>query len=107
MPAPDFSGYAFPVVRVRFAGATNHRPGRWMATYRRDNERTYRASLSYDYAISAGAQNALPAALACFAKALDESNRGLSVFDYVAIPGDLSADSYAFTFIPSYFFGDD
>lgn len=109
MTAPDFTPYCFPVVRVRFAGPTDYKGSRWIASMRRDNERTYRATTSYDYAKSSGASNAISAARACYAKALKDMYRSAgepapSIDDYVAIPGDLSADAYAFTFVPTYFF---
>jgi hypothetical protein len=96
------SPYSFPVVTVRYSGPTNHRGSRWFATCRRGVDATYRASGPYDYTTSGGSPNALSTAHKCLQKALTEA----SVDDYVAIPGDLSPDSYAFTFVPKTFFAD-
>jgi hypothetical protein len=89
-----FDGLAFPVARVRYTG------NGYSATIYRDRDRTYRARTSYDHAIGGGARGALPAALKAFDKALADHN-GLSAHgDYVAVPGDLTADLYSFTFVP-------
>lgn len=103
-----FDGLAFPIVRVRYAGPTETRGARWIATLRRDNERTYRATVSYDSGKPEGARNAIDAAWECWREArkdLVEPGKNYCL-DYVAIPADLSADSYAFTFVPTYLFKD-
>ena len=99
-----FKGLAFPVARVRYAGPTNYRGSRWIASIRRDNERTYRSQVSYRSELPSGSQNAIRAALTCLATMLAD-NPGLetSANDYVAAPGELSADEYVFTFVPRYF----
>jgi hypothetical protein len=99
------SGLAFPVARVRFAGPTNYRGARYYATLRRDSERTYRASVPFSYALSAS-ENALRAARMVHEKALADTGGGAPE-DYVAIPGDLDASSYVFTFVPAYMLGGD
>jgi hypothetical protein len=98
-----FKGLAFPVAKVRFNGPTDHRGARYSATIRRDNERTYRTTVSFDYAKNPG-ENALSAALKCLERALEGNGSDSSVDDYVAIPGDLDASAYSFTFVPKYFF---
>jgi hypothetical protein len=99
------SGLAFPVARVRFAGPTDYHGARYYATLRRDSERTYRASVPYSYALSAS-ENALRAARIVHEKALADTDGGAPA-DYVAIPGDLDASSYVFTFVPVYLLGED
>jgi hypothetical protein len=106
-----FRGLAFPVARTRYAGPTNTRGSRYVASIRRDNERTYRATVHYDAALSPS-ENALAAALKCFQAALignyhDYQSVELeppSARDYVAVPGDLDANGYSFTFVPLYIF---
>lgn len=97
-----FDGLAFPVARVRYSGDS----GNWSASIRRDSERTYRARVSYDYATGGGARGALPAALKCLERALADLDLGTGhdPSDYVAVPGDLDAGAYVFTFVPAYFF---
>jgi hypothetical protein len=97
-----FDGLAFPVARVRYSGDS----GNYSATLRRDSERTYRARTPYDHAIGGGARNALLAALKCLERALAEIDPGAGSDPsaYVAIPGDLDAGAYVFTFVPAYFF---
>jgi hypothetical protein len=95
-----FDGLAFPVARVRYSGDS----GRWSASIRRDSERTYRARVSYDQATGGGARGALPAALECLERALADLDLGAGAdpSEYVAIPGDLDAGTYTFTFVPAY-----
>lgn len=102
-----FRGLAFPVARVRYAGPTDTRGSRYIASMHRDSERTYRATRSYEPGESGGASQAIHAATLCLAKALAENNPGVEASDYIAIPGDFSADSYVFTFVPAYFFSGD
>jgi hypothetical protein len=95
----NFDGLCFPVAKVKFLGATDRSGARWSASIRRSNELTYRAIVSYDDALPDGARNAVTAAWKCYAKAqawMDDYNPD----DYVAIPGDLSAREYSFTFVP-------
>jgi hypothetical protein len=99
-PTSDrFVGLAFPVVRVRYAGPTDYRGSRYIATLR-----GVKHTESFDHGLSAS-QNAHNAAVACFAKyraahaeafEADEQER-------VFVPGDLDANSYAFTVVPSGF----
>lgn len=102
-----FAGFAFPVVRVKYAGPTNSRGSRWIASCRIDNERTVRCTLPYRHEVASGSVNALPAAVECMQRAFAAGSGGWEhpqVADYVAIPGDLSASEYSFTFVPAYFF---
>ncbi len=94
-----FAGLAFPVIRVRYAGPTDYRGRRYIATLR-----GVRAIVSYSYELSAS-ENATAAALKVWDKyralhveayAGDEQSR-------VFIPGDLDANSYAFTVVPEGF----
>jgi hypothetical protein len=97
---PDrFLGLAFPVIRVRYAGPTDHNGSRYIATLR-----GIRHTESYDHAQN-GSYNALQAARACWDKyrafyadayAGDDQPRAF-------IPGDLDRDSYAFTVVPEGF----
>lgn len=98
-----FDSFVFMVARVRFAGPTNTRGSRYIASIRRDNEHTYRVTHSYDGALSPS-KNASAAAQKCLRKALADNPYHDGTISYVAIPGDLSANSYAFTFVPHYFF---
>ena len=93
-----FDGLAFPVAKVRYSS------GSYSASVYRDRERTYRARASYDHAIGGGARGALPAALKAFAKALADQNGLSAEGDYIAVPGDFSADLYTFTFVPKRYF---
>jgi hypothetical protein len=103
MTIPNFDGLAFPVAKVRYAGPTNSRGSRWVASVYRDRDRTFRATVGYDHALPSGARNALPAALKAFEKARADIDADLRE-DYVAIPGDFDADTYIFTFVPKRFF---
>lgn len=99
-PAPDwFVGLAFPVIRVRYAGATDHRQSRYIATLR-----GVRHTENYDHALD-GSRNAYNAAAACWVKyraAHAEAYKGDSQ-RRVFIPGDLDADSYSYTVVPDGF----
>lgn len=95
-----FDGLAFPVARVSYSGDASQ----WNASIYRDRETTFRARVGYDPAIGGGARGALPAALKALGKALAEIDSDATVADYVAVPGDFSADAYVFTFVPKYFF---
>ena len=99
-----FRSLAFPVAKVRYAEPTDTQGGRYVASMYRDSERTYRASRPHAHAEQAGASQAIHAATLCLAKALEENNPDAKPADYIAIPGDFSADSYTFTFVPAYFF---
>ena len=93
-----FSGLAFPVIRVRYAGPTDHRGSRYIATLRGTRHTEH-----YDYALD-GPDNARNAAAECWKKyreALPAEWRNDQ--DYVLIPGDLDANSYAFTVVPTGF----
>jgi hypothetical protein len=91
-----FAGLAFPVIRVRYTG------NGYAASLRRDSERTFRASTSYDHALSAS-QNALRAARKCWDKCA--ADIGMAGDDRIFIPGDLDAERYAFTVVPADIFG--
>lgn len=56
-----------PVIVTRYKGPTDHRGSRAVASHKRDNETTHRASVSWDPALSAEA-NHERAARACLAK---------------------------------------
>jgi len=95
-----FSGLAFPVITVRYAGPTDHRGSRYIATLR-----GVRHTEHYDDALD-GPGNARNAAVACWQKYRDSLPR--EYFDpddqeRVLIPGDLNASSYAFTVVPAGF----
>lgn len=94
-------GLAFPVIRVRYAGPTDHRGSRYIATLR-----GVRATESYDYAKS-GSENAYSAARSCWAKYKAQHAEAYAGDDKprVFVPGDLDADSYAFTVVPAGFLG--
>lgn len=96
-----FEGLAFPVVKVRYAGPTNTKGSRWIATLRRSRTEVIRVTASYDYSLPTGQENALVAAKECYAKALASYDSGNDVRDYVAVPGDLNPDTYVFTFVPA------
>jgi hypothetical protein len=92
-------GLAFPVIRVRYAGPTNYRGSRYIATLR-----GVRHTEHYNYAED-GSRNAFNAAVACWQKyrqAHEEAFRG-DEQPRVFIPGDLDADAYAFTVVPAGF----
>ncbi len=96
-----FDALAFPVIRVKRAGATDYRGTRWIATCRRDNERKYRVVCAAEDG-SRGPFSATAAALKCW-KAVCADN-GSWNHQHIAVPGDLDADSYAFTMVPRYIF---
>jgi hypothetical protein len=94
-----FAGLAFPVITVRYAGPTDRRGSRYIATLR-----GVRHTEHYDYALG-GPETARLAARNCWNKyraqhaeayAGDEQPRAF-------IPGDLNSDSYAFTVVPEGF----
>lgn len=89
----SFPGLAFPVVKVRFVGATDIKGARWVATCQ-----DTRVIRSYNHDKPSGADNARATAEACFAK----RRAGYGNDEpYVAIPGDLSSNEYVFTFVPA------
>lgn len=91
-----FAGMAFPIIRVRYAGPTNHRGSCYIATLR-----GIRFVRPLDYELS-GSENAYQAALECWK--LYQDGVGGARSDYrerVFIPGDLSDDSYCFTLVPA------
>lgn len=90
-----FDGLAFPVAKVSYSGSN------WTASIYRDRDTTYRARVGYDHAVGGGARGALSAAVKAFEKARAEIG---AREDYVAVPGDFSADCYVFTFVPTHFF---
>lgn len=92
-----FDGLAFPVAKVRYTGSG------YSATIRWDSEHTFRARVSYDHALSGGATQAIRAALKAHAKMLAEFPTHASE-QHLAIPGDLDAEHYTFTFVPTRFF---
>lgn len=101
----SFKGLAFPVVKVRYAGPTDYRGSRWIASLGRMgyDDPTYRTTGSYHHALPSGSVNALPVARECLKKAL-AAHGDNDAADYVAVPGSLDADTYVFTFVPKYFF---
>jgi hypothetical protein len=99
MLTKSLTGLAFPVVRVRYHGPTDRGSRYYIATLR-----GVRYTESYDYALS-GNSNALNAAVECWNKYRaehEETFRG-DEQPRVFIPGDLDADSYAFTIVPAGF----
>ena len=99
MSTIDLTGLAFPVIRVRYAGPTDHRGSRYIATVR-----GVRFTASYDYALD-GPANARYAAGRCWDKYRSEHSEAYDgdTQPRVFIPGDLDADSYAFTVVPEGF----
>jgi hypothetical protein len=95
-----FRPFAFPVAKVTYSGNA----ARYYASMYRDTDRTYRAQHAYEYGESSDGSQAIHAATLCLAKSLADSSSDMKVSDYVAVPGDLNADSYVFTFVPAYFF---
>lgn len=99
--APDsLIGLAFPVVKVRYAGPTDYRGSRYIATLR-----GVRHTEQYDHALD-GSVNAYNAAVAVWAKYRAQLPGPLGTDEQprVFIPGDLDADSYSFTVVPAGFF---
>ena len=92
-----FAGFAFPVVRVRFAGPTNHRGSRYIATL---CGRDVRVTHSYNHARSAS-ENALLAAQKCWGSYQTQNMVNVNDDPRLFIPGDLSSDSYSFTVVPA------
>lgn len=94
-----FIGLAFPVIRVRYAGPTNYRGSRYIATLR-----GIRATVSYSCELSAS-ENATAAALKVWDKYRAQHAEAFQGDEQtrVFIPGDLSSDAYAFTVIPAGF----
>ena len=92
-----FVGLAFPVIKVRFAGPTNSRGSRYIATMR-----DVRVTHSYDHALSAS-ENAFRAARKCWSSYQTSLMQNVAEDPRVFIPGDLSNDSYAFTVVPTAF----
>lgn len=106
MTSTDFSGLCFPVARVRYAGPTDTRGGRWIATIRRDNEHSWRMTLPYDHSLPSGSAQAVLAAREVHRRMRAALLSEDGVWDTnepepIAIPGDLSADEYVFTFVPA------
>ena len=50
------------LIKVRYLGPTDHKCSRWIATYKRSSDQTFRATLPY------GDDDGYSAALACLAK---------------------------------------
>jgi hypothetical protein len=95
-----FAGLAFTTAKVRYAGPTNARSSRWIATITRGQDTT-RVIEPYDSASAGGARNALPTAQACFEKVRKAIDEPTYPHEWIAIPGELDADTYAFTFVPA------
>ena len=93
-------GLAFPVIRVRYVGPTNHRGSRYIATLR-----GVRATEQYDDA-KGGSENAYSAARSCWAKYKAQHAEAFAGDSHhrVFIPGDLDDNSYVFTVVPLRFF---
>ena len=98
-----FDMWVFPVIRVRYAGPTDHRGSRYLARLR-----DVRHTEHYDYALD-GPDNARNAAAACWERyrfrhsdqwAGDEEPR-------VLVPGDYDESTYVFTVVPARLIGGD
>lgn len=91
----QLDGLAFPVVKVRYAGPTDYKGSRYIATLRGVS-----VHHSYDHALSASV-NARHAAERCWWKY--RQSLDVPVTDDEAprlfIPGDLSRGSYCFTVV--------
>lgn len=92
-------GLAFPVIRVRYAGPTDHRGARYIATLH-----GVRHVEHYDYALK-GNVNAFNAAANVWRKYREQHAEFYQGDDQprLFIPGDLAADSYCYTVVPSGF----
>jgi hypothetical protein len=95
-------GLAFPVIRVRYLGPTDHRPSRYVATLR-----GVRVTESYDHALDGG-RNAYNAAAERWKRYRFRYSDAFEGDDQprVFIPGDLTDDSYSFTVVPTAFLSD-
>lgn len=96
-----FVGLAFPVIRVRFAGPTDHRGSRYIATLR-----GVRHVEHYDHALDSS-RNAYNAAAACWERyrfAHSEACQG-DTTPRVLVPGDLDQEHYSFTVVPAAYLG--
>lgn len=94
-----FQGLAFPVIRVRYHGPTDYRGSRYIATLR-----GVRHTEHYDYALD-GPENAYKAAVSCWLKYREQFAEILAGDEQarVLIPGDLDANTYAYTVVPAGF----
>lgn len=90
-----FVGLAFPVVRVRFAGPTNTKGSRYLATCR-----GIRATHNFDDALSAS-ENAYRAACKCWGAYQTSKMVNIADDPRVFVPGDLDDSSYAFVVVPA------
>lgn len=95
--ADSLVGLAFPVIQVRYAGPTDRRGSRYIATLR-----GVRHTEHYDYALDAS-RNAYNAAVACWDKyrAALPLQAGIDDAPRVFVPGDLNDSTYAYTVVPT------
>jgi len=89
--APETLPRGLAVV-TRFAGPTNARGSRVIATCKRDNETTFRATVEYDHAVGT-LEAHYSAALACLAKI--ETQNDCYSFRFQAVAS--TVDGYSFT----------
>lgn len=96
-----FSGLAFPVVKVRYAGPTDTLGARYIATIRNGgNQRAdIRHVAHFQYELSPS-ENAYRAARAAWGKYQTSFMRNVAEYPTVLIPGDLSDDAYCFVAVP-------
>jgi hypothetical protein len=95
-------GYAFPLIKVRYRGPTDHHSARWSASL--DGRWL---SASYDDGERTGAQSALPVAIELWSFMLMEHRVGTggeTADDFIFIPVDLGSDTYGFVPIAKSFF---
>ena len=91
----SLTGFAFPVIKVRFAGPTNSSGARYIATVR-----GIRVTTPMDYALNPS-ENAYRAARKCWGAYQTSLMVNINDDPRILIPGDLSDDAYAFTVVPT------
>lgn len=92
-------GLAFPVIRVRFAGPTDHRGARWIASYH-----GVRFVQPFHVGPEGPSELAGRAAYCCWRKYVN--SRGADMVDdgpRLMIPGDAGPDEYAYLAVPERF----
>ena len=99
---PDaFVGLAFPVIRVRFAGPTDHNQARYVASLR-----GARFTQPFHHGPEGTSRLAYMAAVGCWnAYRAKLDNPDVDQRDVVFIPGDNGADEYVYTVVPAEYFG--
>lgn len=97
--ATRLAGLAFPVIRVRFAGPTDHRGARWIASYRGT-----RVTVPFHTGPDSPTKYAARAAYWCWLRHRAEHLADLpDDGPRVMIPGDAGPDEYAYLAVPERF----